>query len=850
MEQTASPTSRQPEFPVVAAAVDMWPAFLSALSTGSGLRRTRRTARLCPRCALQSPGGEDYETFDDAGKDSNHTREARQARAQRLDAEFRALQEEYSDVPNLHIFNADEYELDPRGVPWLQDMRGRDREKLKQALGGRPAPPGFDDAPLLHTDLFDQSELDGMVESFQSIDPRGNRLWIDPMPASDFDHAAAWAAGLYDEKEGGDGIEARSDAPVEGSPLYERDHIPADEQAIRPEDRVHFRPFPARNPTEDNAADDLDLSQSADVGIVYSSLAEERNALLETYAKEDTRLMVENEAGLAKAFDSDATIPVPEREEYSRWQREALKRGGNASVGDSHSLSPAKLASENDVASGRRREMGYHKMTATIAVPAQHGTLTEVHGGQWTGIATVISISTILRNGEDIDPEGVPSTSGRGGFDGGGEHAAGKEGDEGDRRENVEIANASLQSDARISGTKEVPNELTSVLGKPRADRSVQILTSVVDHVDGESTLWSLDVAGSPERSSSPQCRIGNGDVLTPGLAVFADGSYVAQAASGSESLDDTENDCGVPDGGLSISDECLSSLIGMDSERIGCVSGVAELCVVENNSGGTKRHRAVLCTVGEQLSYVLSIAEVQGTGSAAELAAAEFASQIANIQDVLVGIWRGHGTSLHPHFPPFPISDMTSLNEFECLRSAPPPQDMTYLKEDFSSAPAAVSTRAPRSAGRPEESGGRTKLSKRVVAALKHDARRLSRCRFVGTDILQEAVKERHAWEMLRSALRSPRLGPHAPDYVTIPLPGGSLLSMALGKWNPQMRNRVELLVATEAGGGNDVGDVACRQRTRLIAARSPDGVITGAGLLLEKADVGGPSTAVVPEE
>jgi hypothetical protein len=276
------------------------------------------------------------------------------------------------------------------------------------------------------------------------------------------------------------------------------------------------------------------------------------------------------------------------------------------------------------------------------------------------------------------------------------------------------------------------------------------------------------------------------------------------------------------------------SGVLGDDDEVR--VRGVAEICSL--SSDGARRHRALFCTMDDRLTHVVSVCEVRAEAGADAMAvAAELSAQRVSLEKTLVGKWRGRGLSFHPYFPPYPFAEMTSVLDFERTSVAPLPQDLTYVKEDPSSPKAAVAEPAPRSLV--DDGGGdgyvpRKKLSKRVIAAVKRDNERLSRCRLVSTEVLQEAAKERNAWEMVAGGLSSPRLGPRVPDYFSIALPGGAILIGTIGPWVPGVRCRLELIVTEDSSSGA-VAESGDRRRKRLIGARSAEGLITGAALLQE---------------
>jgi hypothetical protein len=268
------------------------------------------------------------------------------------------------------------------------------------------------------------------------------------------------------------------------------------------------------------------------------------------------------------------------------------------------------------------------------------------------------------------------------------------------------------------------------------------------------------------------------------------------------------------------MSDGMVAALISESkpAEDMSSARGVAEVCMMSDC--GEKRHRNIICCVDGQLTHVVSLCEVRGTDADSAIECRKLAREHASV-DALLGMWNGKGVSLHPYFPPLAVSEMISELNAVAMERAPEPQDLTYLKEDMSSEESALSTDRE---SLPPSRQRREKLSKRVQAALARDSERVGRCRLVTTEVLQSILREVSAWESCASALRSPRLGPWAPDYFALALPGGSVLIAPVGIWQLRVRSRVELVQATRPA------------RRRLIASRSSQGSVTGAALVREQ--------------
>jgi hypothetical protein len=734
--------------------------------------------------------------------------EPRGEQRKRLDAEFRALQKEYAGIPHLHIYNSDDYELDPRGLQWDWDMHGRDRNALREALASRDTPVGFGDAPLSLSDIHgDDEDLASFAAKARYVDPNGNRVWRDPMPASDF---VGRGADDDDWK------------------LHFRE-VPADEESTLEDSEAVLaslaRPYAGFASEELETAALMDALDAADLDAMMRSGAEDR-----LVCHDDT--------------------PVPDPKLYAKWQAEAEARGGNASLGDSHALSPAKRSTNYDVLVERARTTGVAKPDAaptrsnpdaSAAPPSapkiapQHKTLADVHVGEWAGVLTVFAVDDCAQaraesRSESQDDGDSESDGGEGdeGDDGKGS-AGGGGGGSGNEDEDV--------GDQMSDGPGDDINSDSSRLEKSLTPGVLSVdMTSVVSEAADGSIVWSL-VCRAVESNVTFGVAGPDADSLRPGRAVFADGSYLSHrlpldSASGDVYENGVKREKPERDenlSALSLSDAAVASAIGSDRTADGAV-GVAELCTM--SADGLRRQRVVLCEQEGILTHVVAICEVRGNGPKALALARELGGTRARLQDSLVGHWSGTGTSLHPYFPPYPTAEMKSTVDMFRVSEAPKPRELTYVKDDVSSASAAMasSSTPPRSAVlRPRQ---REKLSKRVTAALKRDEARLAACRLVCAELLQGAEGEQTAWEEARGGLRSPRLGPRAPDYFALALPGGGAIVTAIGRWEPGVRCRVELIHASELQAESNDGTA----RARLIGARNVDGNFTGIALLSER--------------
>jgi hypothetical protein len=718
----------------------------------------------------------------------------------RLDAEFRALQAEYEGHPSIHVYSADDYELDPRGLSWQRDMHGRDRAELRAALATREVPEGFNTVPLREDDVLDRESIDGFVERARFVDPQGNREWRDPMPASDFLPLA----------------ESEDDCTLHIRAMPSAESATSDVMEAGLLARALPDPYAGLSDREDEAA--------------LMSLFLVADAVAEMRAGADERLVY-----------NDAT-PVPHPETYKRWQDAAKARGGNAVSGESHVLSPAKIRTPYDDVVQQARIAGVgesgavptlvNSSTSTVPplavnVPMQHKTLADIHFGEWAGVLAVLTLDDYLvrADGENESAgERVANVmSGDGGNppDGGSGEGGGKYRES---RDDCESDDEEILDDAAHD---DAAHDDCGTYSEPFC---VDVMTVVTGGAD-RSVKWSMSGDGGLESTLTFAIASETNDSLAPGRAVFDDGSYVSQPVSAQEVTavfydEDVEHIRSISGGSpgssaLTVSDEALASIIASadPTPTTETTTGVAELCAMGGD--GLRRQRVILCDQGGDLTHIVVLCEVNGTGPEAVASARVFAAERAMLTESLLGVWAGNGTSLHPYFPPYPVAEMKSSVDMSRVASPPEPRSLTYVKEDTTTAPAAMGASVARSV----KAGQREKLSKRVVAALRRDAVRLSRCNYVCTEELQGAQAERTAWEkMTRGGLYSPRLGPRAPDYAALALPGGGAVVVSVGKWVPGVRCRVELVQKAEGG-----------VRKRLVGARSAEGVVTGAALLSE---------------
>lgn len=715
-----------------------------------------------------------------------------EALSARLDAQFRALQDEMRGVENVEMFNRDEYEVDERGLLWEMKMRGMSLEEVKERTRARTGKKGVEGEAIAYDDIMEKEVVEGFEDSLRTTEPWGNADWVDPMPESDFDRA-----GIESEDDEDNYVRFRGDLRQVG----EEGDEGMEGAAV----------------AGDWLGGDLEM-KDAMLAKVYVSEEEEIEALKVVFEKREWRKFLEGEDN--EMAQRDSVVPVAEPEEFRKWQRAAEERGGNASEGDSNFLGPAKLASDQDVAYERRMAGSGNEEGKP---PNQFDSFVEVQSGQWEGFFSVHAVDENMTEVEAEDGTGGDAEDGN--DSGGSGRGKGGDGEDPTERRDEERGEDAESEDS--AGDEPVM--------RPAVALWTGSVCSVVSTCEGESvnfetrlSLEGEDVANllssEAKVAFAPQEEM-VGNSLAPGRAVFDDGSYMLQTML---------NVCESPE--LSLSDSVVKSVLSesgrsVDGDGSGELKGVAEVCIMSQD--GSTRHRTLLYTQSDVLTYIVSVCETRSDDNATFLPSADHSSLISS----LLGRWRGRGMSLHPYFPTMPLSTMTSVHDFEVAPAAPAPQDLTYVKEDLSSSRAALDglSRSRSASQEAEKQPQKQKLSKRVVQALKRDAARLAACRLSSNETLQDVMTERTAWQMVEGGLYSPRLGPRVPDYFALALPGGAVVLASIGKWKPGVRSRLEVVLPEGSASGAE-GD---KKRTRMIGARSMEGDFTGIALIRETSTV-----------
>ena len=252
---------------------------------------------------------------------------------------YNELKAEYGDDPNISIYSKDDYETNPLAAPWLHDHRARDIKQIRKSLIDSPIEDGeltdVPTRPMRVSDLHTKEEIDVFEKRARQCEPTGGEHWSDPMPESDFDLDPEW---------------------------------------------IHLRKMDEKDLEEVQEAPEI-LSGDPDRPVLkckqYNSGAEELADLDLSYER-----MIHAEGELGEDLTSySENIPTPSREQFDKWQREAEKRGGNATGYESYFLAPFRdnLPDASDISEQK-------------VPPPQHDALVQHHKGKWTGFMTVFSV--------------------------------------------------------------------------------------------------------------------------------------------------------------------------------------------------------------------------------------------------------------------------------------------------------------------------------------------------------------------------------------------------------------------------------------------------------------------------
>lgn len=598
------------------------------------------------------------------------------------------LKAEYADDDQVFIFSKDDYELDPLDVPWLEDYRGRDLNKIRTDMKTRPPVPGeLEGLPtpaLRISDLHSQDEIDDFEPGFRRHDSVSGNVWTDPMPESDFDGDMNWIDFRKYDKEDNDDDLSFLDPP----PMKRKQYASYEEE------------FQALQESADEMQAEL-----LDLGAEYEP---------QTWGDQD---------------------PVPDPDDFRKWQRAAAERGGNASQNDSFFLSPAKLEQGSRVADtvGRGEdESGPAK---------QFPSMVQAHAGEWWGKAYLYSIS----NGSDVAFT---------------------------REEEFEVtAETTVQESGDLEWTAEVHNSNQDFI----STASFQ----VPEHPDALVPGRAVSADGSFVCGSSGIRRIDD-----------PDGTGAVESAALSLSQKCLRSLIG----NRTIRGELEICLVSNESNQFRRRSRVI-LCSAENErrqkqKGGRQREW--------YFSHVLFLSEHCRTEREADSAVnvPPYANRETSFQkptslDVFKGKWVGTAHLLHPEFPP--LSFVEKQTTFDFRYTSPITLDLvTWVESEILDTAESTSKARVRTLAK-------KKTSKRVAAARQHDQRRLSECSFLSEEKVGDRAADTFAWREVRNngvitGLFSPRTGKFVDDYCGLVLADRFLVTFPYQNAFPNLPTVVSL--------------------------------------------------------
>lgn len=304
---------------------------------------------------------------------------------------------------------------------------------------------------------------------------------------------------------------------------------------------------------------------------------------------------------------------------------------------------------------------------------------------------------------------------------------------------------------------------------------------------------------------------------LTPERAVFSGGSYVTQCSPvctlKTQPLSLSSSAISfVAEGSKSVLEFGLMAKEGVEAERTRVI-----LCGDDSiDSSISKRKRVHDPQAGYSWTHVVTIRERRVESGCTGTVDVEEPSEAMRIM-MENGSWSGEGITLQPLFPSagcmyvesmvrWTGRDKIEARDVEWNRIA----DLTKLEEEN------------------RESDGRgSHRSKRVRAAVRHDATRLASCNQLCEERIGDESTTTHAWKLTNHSCvaTSPRPGKFVSDYFALELSKTLILTAPLRRALPSHQNTVTLIEQQGA-----------RHRRRLVVGRSADNHITGAALLDER--------------
>lgn len=634
------------------------------------------------------------------------------------------LKAEYANDPYINIYSKNDYTLDPKDVPWLYENRGRNlddvREKVKRRLKYRAENPdyrppadeeeGHHDAPpdaLIWTDLHSDEEIAQFSTRALTEDPVGGRVWTTPMTPSELKN-----------------MNEQYEQPAKAF-LHLDDDDPASKLPITDGDQFWEA---AETPLPGN----LYADENDEIAALHRSWDQMQDQI-DASRKDETMTFGEMD-------------PLPDPDEYERWKREAEKRGGNATVGDSHFLSPYTPNPAVDKKNVLPKP-SYNE-------PPQHDSLVRAHSGLWKGTVTLYHLE--------------------------------------------------FNNKMQHSITMTTPAQSEAIHNN---DDSLEFHFSVQN---GDEEILS-----SVEFSTAE-----SGNLINCGRGVNHDGSYILIPPKG-----------GFTGGGFSIGAKTLAKLSGGFQNK-----PVVEFCLFSRQPTRI-RHRVFLFADGMRPSIDMdakpqALASQKSPNFSAVMVISEATCtlrewnhpvnpqlnwEIPNVPlSSLLGQWAGSGISVHPEY------FLESCRSIETSFSMSKSEQITVSDVTWTEEQTPEDLERPKKRIVKQENG--KKPSKRVMAARNHDQRRLSSCSVLSQEQTgKENIEDIHGWEVSPSAsavtsLFSPRIGRFIDDYCGLILCKNLVLTLPYKKAFPTKWNVISVI------------EIGSPSRTRLLAGRSPEGLLVGA--------------------
>lgn len=695
------------------------------------------------------------------------------------------LKDMYKDDPDVHIFSRDDYELDPKEAPWLYDYRGRDLNVIRENVRKRveeyeknkkeqsnktksgneenKEDEDDDDGIPIHalqwTDLHTGEELRTLRERALTQDISNGRLWSCPMTEEELEFSEETEEGIHFRPD-------REDAPVV-------------------------------MPTTDGVADWGDSPSLEAMGI--SEIEEDAISELEDAYRKMTSygFLNTNPNGSERVPHTwGESIPIPDADEYKRWQREAEIRGGNAVFDEAHDFAPYA-----DVFGDQQQQPDAHANGAA-GIPPQHDALVEAYAGKWSGTATVIEMLT--------PPVSTPAP----------------------KTDKKKAAFDNFNPAVRLIAPVE-----SNCIAKPDGTLNVQTRLSI----DTKDVCVDVPFSSSTFFNS-----------LTKNRAVSDDGSYVfVGTENGGQCLEFS-----LPVSTL----VNLVSSVGHVSSETRPVIEIGLLRKLEKGDEcKTRWHRIFLFTHGravdiypfdetdpnikktpmDKFTHVLVLTETKITSNTTDRDITQSAEPVSldlpsvSVRDLL-GKWQGTAKLLQPEYFSEGMRHVQTENYANSVTLGSLTEaDVTRVEDELEFRPGEESKRQQRQ-------DAKRKVSARVKAARKHDETRLAKCGVVISDTIGDVSPcETHGWTLVTpreqasdaeriSHMTSPRIGRFVDDYAGLALVDDALwVSFPYARAFPAMWNVIT------------VTEISAPTRRRIVAGRSIQGILVGGLFTTERAVV-----------